>query len=420
MTELFLLGAGSSIEAGVPGAYKMTNEMLARVAEDDIAQHKRIDKILQFVAAGLIFQQGIKGENPFNGVNIEDLFNAVKSLSDRQKSVLVPFISAWHPQLVALESGKMAGFTSRDILETINEPIEEHISEAMQELKKQIEQDIERLLNGKHISSHHNRNKEIKTFRASSRFESHLTDAIRQVVIGGDGELFQSAAEVMILKLVEMVWITDLDKVNYLVPLVQYAKETKSTIATLNYDNAIELAGKIANVEIDTGFDRWSTSGDFIFEAEKTPLLKLHGSIDWALTDGQTSTNKPLPYQIIERVNIDENRQRGLKPAVVFGGTNKLTAKGPFLSLIRSFEQHLSKTELLTIIGYSFRDEHVNEFITNWFNGNSARKIRVIDLYPDSLNDEYARFLFQGYAKSRVQVIKETASSGIMNIVQTR
>ena len=110
MTELFLLGAGASVEAGVPDAYRMTNEMVKRLSEDDMSRYRRIDKVLQFVVGGLLFQQGIKGENPFDGINIEDLFNAVKLLGDRQNSDLSPFISSWHPELEGLENGKMANF----------------------------------------------------------------------------------------------------------------------------------------------------------------------------------------------------------------------------------------------------------------------------------------------------------------------
>lgn len=418
MTELFLLGAGASVEAGIPDAYKMTNEMLKKLTEDAMSRYRRIDKVLQFVVGGLLFQQGIKGESPFDGVNIEDLFNSVKLLGDRQKSELGPFISSWHPQLVGLESGRMASSTGRELLETIYKPIQEHVEEITKELKKEVMEDMGKALEGKRIFSRSSRSKKIETFHASSRFETRLAEAIRQVVIGGEGELFKAAADAMILKLVEMVWITEPQKIDYLIPLVEYAQKTNSTIATLNYDNAIELAGQIANVEIDTGFDTWSTSGDFTFEDKKTPLLKLHGSIDWALSDGQRSKEKPLPFQVIEKVDPNKDKARGFHPAVVFGGTNKLTAKGPSLSLIRSFEQQLSKANILTIIGYSFRDEHVNEFITNWFNGDVSRKIKIVNPNPDALRNGFAEPMFDGPAKDRVQIIKEITSSGIVSIVK--
>lgn len=414
MKELFLLGAGASVEAGVPDAYKMTIKMLKKIADDQRAHYLRFDKVLQFVVGGLLFQQGIKGENPFDGINIEDLFNAVLLLSDRQNSELSPFISSWHPQLIGLESGKMASFTSRELLKTINEPIEKFVKETTDELVEQFERLLER---GRSSSL---RRKEIETFFASSRFETKFTEAVRQVVSGSEGKLFKATANAMIQRLVEMVWITDVEKINYLIPLLQYVIDTHSAIVTLNYDNTIELVGQVMGIDIDTGFDEWSKSGEFTFGNGKIPLIKLHGSIDWALSSGNTAKEKPLPYQIIQKVDPNAKDQRNFQPAIIFGGKNKLTAKGPFLSLLQSFEEQLLESEILTVIGYSFRDEHVNEFITNWFNGDIVRTIKIINPNPHSLDDGFAQPLLNGYAKDRVQIIKEIASNGILSLTKQK
>jgi NAD-dependent SIR2 family protein deacetylase len=405
MTELFLLGAGASVEAGIPDSYSMTKVMLEKFSVEP--RYRRIEQILQFVVGGLLFQQGIKGENPYDGVNIEDLFNAVILLGDRKNSELGPFISSWHPQLVGLESGRLDSFMGRHLLEAIYDPIEKYMHESIQVTD--------------HGTGHHHelsfRSRKIDTF-FSSRFEDILANAIRQVVVGGEGELFNATAATMILKLVEMVWITDPEKTRYLVPLIQYVHHTNSAIVTLNYDNAIELAGHIEGLEIDTGFDSWSNTGDFSFYQGKIPFLKLHGSIDWALSNGQIAKEKPLPFQVIEKVNPDLEQQRNFHPAVIFGGKNKLTAKGPFLSLLRAFDRELSKSEVLWIIGYSFHDEHVNEFITNWFNGNPARVVRIINPKPDSLNTDFSKYLLQGMGNERVKVISEIASVGISNLAK--
>jgi NAD-dependent SIR2 family protein deacetylase len=410
MTELFLLGAGASVEAGVPDAYRMPKEMLKNFSEEVRAKYLRYDKVLEFVVGGLLFQQGFKGENPFDGVNIEDLFNAVLLLGDRQNSELSPFISSWHPQLIGLESGKMTNSTSRELLKTIDEPIEKFVKETTDELLKHVEYLINR--RGSSSSS----SKKIDNFFASSRFETVFADAVRQISSGSEGKLFKATADAMVQQLVKMVWITDQSKVNYLVPLISYVGKTTSFIVTLNYDNTIELAGQVQGVEIDTGFDAWSTSGEFAFGDGKIPLIKLHGSIDWALSSGNTGKEKPLPYQIIQKIDPNSIGNQTFQPAVIFGGKNKLTAKGPFLSLLRSFETQLSTTEILTIIGYSFRDEHVNEFITNWFNGDVSRRMRIINPNPDGLNDGFARPLLNDNLKDRVQVIGDVTSNGILSL----
>jgi len=71
------------------------------------------------------------------------------------------------------------------------------------------------------------------------------------------------------------------------------------------------------------------------------------------------------------------------------------------------------KSETLTVIGYSFRDEHVNEFITNWFNGDISRKVRIINPNPNTMNNEFVEPLFSDGIKERVKVIPEKTSIGI-------
>lgn len=368
--ELLLLGAGAAVESEIPHAYKMTKVMVDMLIDEYRYQQPQIEKALLFVLGGLLFQQGIKGENPYDGVNIEDLFNAVNMLNDRQHSELTPFINSWHPQLVELAGGKFRG---QNLQRAIYEPIEYHLEKLRMEINDVM---------GNEIS--YRQPKIGPPF--SSNFEESFSNAVRQVMTGEGERIFEATAYVMIKKLVKIVWVTDAKKVDHLTQLVRYAHKTNSTIVTLNYDNTIEMAGKVTDVGIDTGFDSWSTNGAFSFAMGKVPLIKLHGSIDWALSERRVSKEQPLPSQVIKKVDINDYKKDDyIHPAVVFGGKNKLKARGPFLSLIRAFEQRLSVSDVLTVIGYSFRDEHVNEFITNWFNGDMTRRIRIINPDMNSL-----------------------------------
>jgi NAD-dependent SIR2 family protein deacetylase len=395
MAKIFLLGAGASVEAGIPATYDMTSKMLTNFSDDQRAHYYRYDEVLQFVVGGLLFQQGIRGENPYNGVNIEDLFNAVLLLSDRQNSEVSPFISSWHPQLISLESGKLSTSISRELLSTINEPIEKYVQSILSRPKR-----------------------EIDTFFASSRFSSIFSDAVRQVMSGSEGILFRNTANAMIQQLIEMVWLTDSEKIHYLIPLIKYCKKTSAPIVTLNYDNSIELASHTLGIEVDTGFDMWSKSGEFAFRENNIPLIKLHGSIDWALYEGRIEKDKPLPYQMIKKVDPNSKNHEAIHPAIIFGGKNKLTAKGPFLSLLQSFELQLAHSDVLTVIGYSFRDEHVNEFIANWFNGDVNRRIIIIDHKPESINKDIKKYLDSRYLEDRLEIINDVASKGIGSITE--
>ncbi|HCU57169.1 MAG TPA: hypothetical protein DF984_02915, partial [Anaerolineaceae bacterium] len=63
------------------------------------------------------------------------------------------------------------------------------------------------------------------------------------------------------------------------------------------------------------------------------------------------------------------------------------------------------------------RDEHVNEYITKWFNGDITRKIKIINLSMDSVNPAFITPLLEGHTQARVEVIEEKASVGIQKII---
>jgi hypothetical protein len=82
-----------------------------------------------------------------------------------------------------------------------------------------------------------------------------------------------------------------------------------------------------------------------------------------------------------KKVPLDYRRRALLtKPrsAVIFGGKNKLTAEGPFLDLLFWFRQTLQLSNELVVIGYSFRDDHVNHTILSWLRASDTNRLIVI------------------------------------------
>ena len=92
-----LLGAGASVEAGIPDS----NEMVRRVewettqgAWQDYRELYRYLRSSVFYADGL---EGITGSNvPFN---IERLVNVLDELRKKERHTLYPFVGAWNPKL---------------------------------------------------------------------------------------------------------------------------------------------------------------------------------------------------------------------------------------------------------------------------------------------------------------------------------
>jgi hypothetical protein len=163
---------------------------------------------------------------------------------------------------------------------------------------------------------------------------------------------------------------------------------------------------------VHIGLEGWSKSGQFVFPASGINLIKLHGSIEWVLRPEGPTEGAPLSRQSVRVASAEELAKPGFRPAVVFGQGSKLTAEGPFLDLLRSFREELNKHSQLLVVGYSFRDEHVNEYIAQWFNGDSARSITIVDPgFPDSRSD-FARELHK-LAVPRLRVISMPARGGL-------
>ena len=349
MREIILLGAGASVEAGVPGAFDMTQRLIALFGNDPrLLKHSHV---LRFAVGGLLFEQGINGNNPFNGVDVEALFkNPSKKLG---------------------------------------ELISEMIKIPFEKLKKQRPRD-------------------------NYNFKSELSKLTKPKNILGGGQVFEETTELMTQMLAEIVWLENTDKVSYLLPLFSCAEQDTLTIASLNYDNGIELAAESAGIPVETGIEAWSQSRQFPQIEKGVQLLKLHGSIDWSLKDGQCTSEKPLPHQVIKKVSAEEMKQWEFKPAIIFGQRNKLTAKGPFLDLLRTFQQELNNSARLTVIGYSFRDEHINELIAQWLNEDQKRNLRIINgkRFKDT-NVPFAHDLLTVLGNDRLDVITSYAADGI-------
>jgi hypothetical protein len=186
----------------------------------------------------------------------------------------------------------------------------------------------------------------------------------------------------------------------------------KLTVATLNYDNSIELLTNTKKVACSTGIENWSKSGSFGEIDNGVLLLKLHGSIDWELKDGLIDEERLLPHKVIACVSEEQIKKTGFRPAVIFGHKNKLTADGPFLEILQIFQKELDSADRLTIVGYSFGDVHINVYISNWLNQNQKHAIRIIDPNFDKNPNEFARKL-RRIKSQRLEVIEKNAGEGL-------
>jgi hypothetical protein len=354
-----LLGAGASVDAGVPTTTDMTAKMLSHF-EDPRQRSGKTAKIIKFVGGGIQMMRGTEGESPLKGLDIEELFATVEMLADRHSLPIAPFVAQWHTAIDEVDESKLS---KRDF-----RPVRDLIEDIAQ------------------FSSDGSSGNRFKPRRKARKFGEALKKLLGKVGSEPDGRSFRNASQQMITALANFVWIEDAAEVSYLSKLIRATAERGGTIATLNYDNGIELAAESEDLTVNTGMDHWSKRGTFPESKDEIELLKLHGSVDWLHREKrQVSGDEDaiFPIDSIRQLSADELEEmrgrRSYRPAVIFGAGDKLTAEGPFLELFQTFQHRLEERQELLTIGYSFRDPHLNHVIYRWMNGDPNRHTVIVD-----------------------------------------
>lgn len=328
---LVLLGAGASVEADVPATFEMTERLVAGIGESG---GSRSAQTLHYVCGALIEYDTAAGKSPYAGLDVERVFAAVELLAERRTLEVTPFVSAWHPAVDEWDRPAVPSF------------FDDRFQKAL-----------------------------LSSFSNDARDE--LIKLINAVTGGGTGEAYKQLAREMIQQLRVLVK-HDPDKLDYLTSLVEAARGSGGlTVATLNYDLTIENAGDNLGVPAYTGIERWTSEGKWDWPEDGLRLLKLHGSIDWCW-QGWDYKEGELPHETLQKSNEPSNE--GRRPVVVFGQRGKLQPQGPFLSLVGEFEALLAQANRLIVVGYSFRDEHVNEVIRRWTTEDATRTITFVDV----------------------------------------
>ncbi|MCL4853981.1 MAG: hypothetical protein KJZ78_21685, partial [Bryobacteraceae bacterium] len=126
---------------------------------------------------------------------------------------------------------------------------------------------------------------------------------------------------------------------------------------------------------------------------------------------------KMIEHLAVTPVDLSDTKRRGYRPAVIFGHRNKLTADGPFLDLLQAFVQSLEGSTLLTIVGYSFGDGHINALIARWLNGNTSRRLRIVNRSYDKIESKFTKEL-RRLGTDRVDIVTEDAATALAKIYE--
>ncbi len=378
-----LLGAGASVDASIPTAVKMTQEIY-NLTGDYRTGNLQECKALGYIIAGVLFQKSIEGHSPYSEPDIEEIFTAIDQLANREKLEILPFISSWHPAINLLEA---------DATDTFR-------------IRSDFKKSLDSLLNNPR-----RRNDDmVKLFRIIQRLGSNEPKS----------EIFKRLIDIVMGKLKTITWIEDSSVVDYLKPLVLLPN--LKFISTLNYDNAIELAAFSAKIKYSVGVEHWSELSHVSFDPDRLKLLKLHGSINWAampITYGRKHEGKPAHTKLVIKTDrVGEHYY--YTPFIVFGKGDKLTSVGPFLELYNEFTASLEHVEHLLIVGYSFRDIHINTAVKKWFDTNKDRTVQIIGSkrVRECKEKLFQYFLRHEKSSGRVRISSDGAAKGLTRLAE--
>lgn len=338
MKTLTLLGAGASHEAGLPISVELTRRIAAEVEKR--YWYEGTVQALHAIIGAIIAHDTGRGGDAFEGVDVERVFAAVQMLAHRNELEIAPFVTAWNGSIDSASAPPptLPSFWERDFREAITKSLgQNRISHLGQVFTEGV---------GALVGRHADQSEVLFHLR------NNMLTALRGCLV------------------------VDPEKVDYLAPLLGDGSDVVD-IVTLNYDNSIELLCNRADRVVDTGADLWDGSYSWKWSSTaQVRLLKMHGSLDWMLqTRGARNLIQTTP------VGANEiGTWSGAEPAIVFGQGSKLRADGPFLGMLVEFERLLAAAERLVVVGYSFRDDHVNEVIVRWLlSGGETHRVFVVN-----------------------------------------
>lgn len=117
---IFLLGAGASVDAGIPASCGMISKL------EDLLKTpswKEFAPLYNFVKSAIIYGDGIKGKFEYANFNIERLVNTLDELRKSDEHPLFPFIGSWNPKLpeVTENNFEKLGIFRKKIVEELSQ-----------------------------------------------------------------------------------------------------------------------------------------------------------------------------------------------------------------------------------------------------------------------------------------------------------
>jgi len=168
---------------------------------------------------------------------------------------------------------------------------------------------------------------------------------------------------------------------------------------TLNYDNVFSALLKEENIDCFEGFFNEKDEYSYGYRADVLRILSdsnsnihfnLHGSAYWTvLAENEKGLFIPeivlsnsihLPTNDIQSTTQIEKGRNIIISNIITGYQKaQKSVITPFRQMMSAFDKDIYSADKLTIIGYSFGDEHINETIHMALRYNDKLKIEIVD-----------------------------------------
>ncbi|GAA1136340.1 hypothetical protein GCM10009651_20500 [Microbacterium natoriense] len=366
-----LLGAGASMDAGLPSTYTFARALLDAVRQNNLGNSPLV-QTLHFIYGAMVNQRTEQGGDPFEAVNVETMISAIRLLRDRASHEVTPFIQGWKPQVGAHHQSSLGqhGQTIANRIAGGQDP-----------------------------------------FFAGPDIENAVRSIVGDVIHGSTNGAHYAALETEIRTHVRNILLNTTD-VSYLSPLIDLASTQPGglDVATLNYDLTVETCAAERGVLVDRGGEELPLGALTPFDPDAPlRLYKIHGSIDLYETTDRTGA---LGRSKLVRDHSDNS----FAPAIVIGDRDKLGSGGRTIALLVAFARALHNATRLVVVGYSFADAHINDLILEWLDGDPSRELVVLDPgwpEPHLAYSDYRAALTKELANAnppRIRVIRARAS----------
>ena len=150
-------------------------------------------------------------------------------------------------------------------------------------------------------------------------------------------------------------------------PTLRAANEVDLTIASTNYDRAVEITAARLSVNIEDGFEDFGASEYAAYrgfvQSDDMHLYKLHGLTDWYRTGNGEVFKLRHPMPLFGKLQITPEKldDKSLHSALILPSREKAITQPPFQSIASEFRQKAKETDFALFLGSSLRDPHMRE-----------------------------------------------------------